>query len=475
MTSRSVSVLIVEGDASAGRLLRGKVEQLGHSAVSVTNVGDAERHLQTEKPDIVVLDTGLPGSGSSPLLRSIHGSGAATAVIGMGARPDVDTVIHFMRFGAVDFLPKPVTAEDLEGAIERVLVRLEAEPTKSRPKRHAARFARGRPAPARETAAPRGRGRAPTPASKPPPVNRRSSRVATKEETKPAEPETPPTGREEDSLGQRIAITLDSLLEGRLPLPAGQADPAAVFGRLEDPECGLDDVVDVVSGDPAFAAEVLRVARTGRMGMATPLATLRDACLQIGNRKVSEIAQEVLVGRLHGVRSAGGSKIARRLWRNSLVTAAAVRDLAPAHGLDADEVYVAALLHNIGEVLILHALAEIRVAGGPDVSDPVAIERVCGLLHERVGARFLKGWNAPPRMVRLAEAHHDEPRRRESTTTVSLRHLVRDVWSVAVCRGWGYLPSHDSADLEDLALEIDEHRRSKLADAVKSAGAKLDR
>ncbi|GEM_PF-1266303 len=431
-------VLVVDDDPATLRLFSAMLEAGGHRPRTAEDVEAAARHLRAGSFDVLILDVHLPPPGSEHVMRAVHGSGARVQVLGLSDSPSVDALIFLMRFGAVDFLKKPVTQRDLDAALARATIRAQetSAPTAKRPRTGVSRR------------------RAPP--------KRASGR--------PAAVEAPPTGRADASLVDRIAATLDSMAEGRLPLPSGRVDPTAVFSALEDDEGSLEDVVAAAGEDPLLAAEIVRVASVGRITTARPIKTLRDACLQLGNRAILGVAQEVLVGRMHRSGSPHADAVGEGLWRNTRA-ARALADRVP--GVDEDSVHLAALLHNIGEALVLQALVAIARAGGPPVRDPAAIAKICGVLHERVGGRFLAAWKAPPAAARLAGAHHAAPKGRESTTSVALRRLVLGLWAAAVSAGYGYMDEHRGMAFEDLLPGVDASEQGELGAAVEQAALDL--
>jgi len=59
-------ILVVEDDAHIRRLLRAAVQRAGHGVVEATNAREGLSLLDIEKPDVVLLDLGLPiGTGWS--------------------------------------------------------------------------------------------------------------------------------------------------------------------------------------------------------------------------------------------------------------------------------------------------------------------------------------------------------------------------------------------------------------------------
>lgn len=445
-----LDVLIVEDDPSTQRALKRMLSRLGHESTLAGDVHAAIEQLEQRSPDLVLLDLNLPGPNAYGMLRHLDSTSSRVPVIAMSSGGDVDDLISFMRLGAIDFLKKPISLGELEAAIARALRRREQI------SRYLAASA-GEPPPAASQGT-----------SKEEPSN---------EETSRGEPSNAEhlTGRPEHSLVERISITLDSLRNGRLDLPVLGSLATSVFRLLEDDHCGVDDVVDLASSDPGFATSVVRSANSGAYSSARQLASLREACMHLGNRRVAAIAQEVLAGRMHALPEGPLADIAKKLWVNSQVTARAVRACAGgSRVLDPEKAHLAALLHNLGELFVLQALQAIADDGGPHITDPATVERICGTIHEQVGLKFLRGWSAPAAVCRVAGNHHSAPTRPEVPAARHLRLLVHDCWCGAVAAGFGYYNSHQGAKFDRLAPDLTVERRRLISASVAAAALTLD-
>jgi len=103
-------VLIVDDDFHVGRLHAGYVDAVpGFSALPP--VGSAEQALRTvhgQEPDLMLLDVYLPDALGLDLLRTLD-----VDVIMLTAAADAPSVRKALRRGALDYLIKPFTAEQL--------------------------------------------------------------------------------------------------------------------------------------------------------------------------------------------------------------------------------------------------------------------------------------------------------------------------------------------------------------------------
>lgn len=119
MTNYSVFVVDDEGVAREGVTLALKREYQVQAFASAEAVIDA---LETDPPDLILLDIGLPGMSGVEALKVIKQKNPEIIVIMITAYEDLETVISAMKLGAYDYVVKPLKMDSL---ITNVRVALE--------------------------------------------------------------------------------------------------------------------------------------------------------------------------------------------------------------------------------------------------------------------------------------------------------------------------------------------------------------
>lgn len=117
-------VLVIEDDpAIRGSLVRSLVGR-GHAVTSAaTGLGGLEQVL-SERPEVVLLDLGLPDVDGHTVLTMLRAV-TAIPVIVVTARDDDGSVVRALDSGADDYVPKPFTIDQLEARMRAVLRRSE--------------------------------------------------------------------------------------------------------------------------------------------------------------------------------------------------------------------------------------------------------------------------------------------------------------------------------------------------------------
>lgn len=121
-------ILVVDDDALMRRSVTASLEQAGFVAQSAPNAEDALLLLQTKRPNLVLLDIGLPGMDGLDALRQIRTQSPTTPVIFVTARRrELDEVVG-LELGADDYITKPFDMDVLLAHIRAVLRRAAAQP-----------------------------------------------------------------------------------------------------------------------------------------------------------------------------------------------------------------------------------------------------------------------------------------------------------------------------------------------------------
>ena len=105
-------ILIVEDDQPVRNLIITTLKMHGYAYSAAVNAEQAIRMSVSEKPDLVLLDLGLPDLDGMEVIKSIR-SWSLMPVIVVSARGEDADKIHALDSGADDYLTKPFSTEEL--------------------------------------------------------------------------------------------------------------------------------------------------------------------------------------------------------------------------------------------------------------------------------------------------------------------------------------------------------------------------
>ena len=115
-------VLLVEDDAAIRVALTRSLHEQGH-AVSTTTTGMAALTAAVaQKPDVVLLDLGLPDLDGSDVLSMLRAVSDVPVIVAT-ARDDEAEIVRLLDLGADDYVIKPFTAAQINARIRAVLRR----------------------------------------------------------------------------------------------------------------------------------------------------------------------------------------------------------------------------------------------------------------------------------------------------------------------------------------------------------------
>jgi len=111
-------VLLVDDDEKVLRIFRLKLKALGREVITATNGQDAITLVESEKPDIVVMDVIMSGISGLEALRTIRTFSALPVII-ISAR--TDNADKALSLRANSFLSKPFNPDELVKRIQAIL------------------------------------------------------------------------------------------------------------------------------------------------------------------------------------------------------------------------------------------------------------------------------------------------------------------------------------------------------------------
>lgn len=124
-------ICLVDDDELILTMLSRALEKEGYEVI--TDMGGeqlAERVLAC-RPDVVLLDVGLPGQNGMEALRSLKAGGASLEVIMLTADDTAETAVKAMKIGAWDYLTKPFNVDEVKivvrNAVENLRLKKEVE------------------------------------------------------------------------------------------------------------------------------------------------------------------------------------------------------------------------------------------------------------------------------------------------------------------------------------------------------------
>ena len=100
-------VLIIDDDEKLQKLLKEYFGDNGFQVLARLDGSDVQRTIQTESPDIIILDIMLPEKDGLEVLRDIRREYTLPVIMLTAKGEDTDRIVG-LELGADDYLPKPL-------------------------------------------------------------------------------------------------------------------------------------------------------------------------------------------------------------------------------------------------------------------------------------------------------------------------------------------------------------------------------
>lgn len=113
-------ILVVEDDSNISSLISTLLEADGYQAVPARNFSNGKMLYFSHRPDLIILDLGLPDGDGTDLLREVR-KDSSVPVIVLSARTDETDKVEALDLGANDYVTKPFSSAELMARVRSAL------------------------------------------------------------------------------------------------------------------------------------------------------------------------------------------------------------------------------------------------------------------------------------------------------------------------------------------------------------------
>ena len=112
MTAAPLKILVIDDEPPIRKLLRMVLTTQGYQTLEAPT-GKAALELLNQKPDLVILDLGLPDIQGHELLRMIRSRNESVPIVVLSSRGDEAGKVQALDYGADDYVTKPFGMDEL--------------------------------------------------------------------------------------------------------------------------------------------------------------------------------------------------------------------------------------------------------------------------------------------------------------------------------------------------------------------------
>lgn len=200
-------------------------------------------------------------------------------------------------------------------------------------------------------------------------------------------------------------------------LPPLPGSAVRIINLISDPKADVDKLAEIIEMDPLLTAQIIRWSTSSLYGYRGKISSVRDAIVRVlGFNFVLDLALGLAV--LAPLRAPKEGVIGTKMfWIHALASALLMKKLAqklPAEfNLNAQDVFLAALLHNIGFPLLGHQFPSEfdylnkLINANPSLSIYNLETFAFGVNHTQIGAWLMSAWSLPRLITDIVYHHHN--------------------------------------------------------------------
>lgn len=231
-------------------------------------------------------------------------------------------------------------------------------------------------------------------------------------------------------------ITAEILVQGVVGLVSLPEICIRISQMVDNPRSNSAAIGKVISQDAALTARLLKIVNSAFYRFPSRIETVTRAITIIGNRELRDL---VLAATVSGI----FEKISTDLididafWRHGIYTGILSRRIAEkCRVLHSERLFVAGLMHNIGQLIMAYKLphlyrASLLMAQEKAIPMHDAEQEVYGFSHADVGAELMRSWNFPESHQYVARYHHDPDEADVFRLEVAIVHVAETISQIA--------------------------------------------
>ena len=202
-----------------------------------------------------------------------------------------------------------------------------------------------------------------------------------------------------------------------------------LLGLIDDPAMRVSQIEEILRHDPGLTANVLRLANSAYFGIPSKVGSIRQAVILLGLKRLIQMVIAACVSAIMDKSVPGYDLPPGELWRHSIAASVAAEGLVKVLEVDAaEEIFTAALLHDVGKLVlgdfVKDEFKQIETAVSQGISFEMAEKIVLGTNHADVGARILTKWLLPLEIVNAVQFHHAPEASEQHSSMLDIVHVA---------------------------------------------------
>lgn len=204
---------------------------------------------------------------------------------------------------------------------------------------------------------------------------------------------------------------IKELIATEVNLPTPPTIAVQILNTLQKEESALQDLTKIITADPSLTGKMLQFANSGFYSISTTVTSIERALSVLGTNVIKNIALSFVFATDLRHPGEGNNFDLDRYWRHSVTSAVAAELLSQKIGQNHEDIFVTALLHNIGMLVLTlqkkDNYLQILKSAELDHGDQVTLEKnALGYDHQQVGQAVIESWKLPASIYGPIRYHH---------------------------------------------------------------------
>lgn len=207
-----------------------------------------------------------------------------------------------------------------------------------------------------------------------------------------------------------MSCDIQQLINKEINLPSPPAVAVQILSTVQNENSDFNKLTRIIAADPALTGKMLQIANSGFYALPKKVTSIDRALTVLGTNIIKNIALSFVI--TTDMRTCKNSKFdINKHWRHSVTTAVAAELLTQQLGQHNEDIFVTALLHNIGMPIISAQRNEeySQIFKTTELTSDEVINKelqTFGFDHQQVGALLIKHWGLPERIAEPIRYHH---------------------------------------------------------------------
>lgn len=228
------------------------------------------------------------------------------------------------------------------------------------------------------------------------------------------------------------------LVEEQINLPSPPAIAVQILNTVQKEDCSLEDLERIISADPALTSKLLRIANSAFYSLPHEVTSISRALSVLGTNIIKNIALSFVIA---GDQQGDDTSLFdfNYFWRRSVTSAVAGEAVTSALGIKDDDIFVTALLQDIGILVLYHnkgdeylkMVNESMMSGRANLI--LSEQEKFQFDHQLLGFLLLDSWGIPLSISNPIRYHHipelATEKNRSKTRIVEVANLLSEIYS----------------------------------------------